>query len=681
MPQDSPTPASLGPVITEQGVSFSLYSEHATAVELCLFDSADADRETRTLPLEKRPDSVWHVHVAGLNAGALYGFRVHGPYRPAEGHRFNPSKLLIDPWARALGRPMVWHESLQSVPLEAEDHPDHPPNTQDSAACAPLARVIDTAFDWQDDRAPDIPWDDTIIYEAHVKGISRQHPGVPEPLRGTFAGLASEPVLDHLTKLGVTTVELLPVTQSADELHLHQMGLTNYWGYNPLLPFAPDIRLASAEGGGPVFEFKQMVQTLHRAGFEVILDLVFNHTAEGDLWGPTVSFRGIDNFNYYRTGTDDRSRYIDFTGCGNTLNLHHPRVRQWVLDCLRYWITEMHVDGFRLDLAVTVGRGREAFEPEGEFFRSIAQDPVLSQAKWIAEPWDLGPEGYQLSRFPREWSEWNDQFRQTVRRYWRGDPGLSTSLARRVSGSRDWFTGRSLHASLNYVTSHDGFTLQDLVSYEQKHNEANGEDNRDGSHGNDSCNYGSEGPSDDPELNALRLRQKKNLMATLLLSSGIPMLSGGDEIGRTQEGNNNAYCQDNTLSWHHWNLDASQREFLEFTRSLIGLRKSHRWHQAERQWFRPDGQRFDIEEDLTPEGPGMACRLSGLSSTGKGEHWVFWNEGPYPVEFLLPEEYRPGKVLVGTCRPDSPHVSEIGKSLKTLVMPGGTLMVLEAFPA
>ncbi len=481
----------LGPVLTETGIHFSLVSEHATAVELCLFESASSETESQRIALEKGSDSVWRVHVPNLKTGCLYGYRVHGPYRPAEGHRFNPSKLLLDPYAKALGRTLQWHESLWSVPPDASDQPDQPPNTQDSAAYAPLAKVINTSFDWGDDRPPAIPWEETIIYETHVKGMTQQHPDIPEELRGTYTGLASESVLEHLTRLGITAIELLPVHQIADEYHLHKNGLTNYWGYNPLLFFAPDVRFARRKDSDPAMEFKQMVRTFHQAGIEVILDMVFNHTAEGDLHGPTISFRGIDNAVYYRTDPGHPARYTNFTGCGNTFNLHRPQVRQLVLDVLRYWVDEMHMDGFRLDLAVTVGRGRESFEPEGSFFKSIQEDPVLSKVKWIAEPWDLGPDGYQLSNFPNGWSEWNDQYRQTACKFLRGDSNQAQSFTKRVSGSHDLFgsKGRPLHSTVNHFTSHDGFTLEDLVTYEHKHNEANGENNNDGHNGNDSCNY------------------------------------------------------------------------------------------------------------------------------------------------------------------------------------------------
>ena len=676
MPQPPPTPYPLGPTPTEAGIHFSLYSEHATAVELCLFENAASTTESQRIDLKKGADSVWRAHVPNLKAGCLYGYRVHGPYRPAEGHRFNPSKLLLDPYAKALGRTLQWNEAVQSVPPDASDQHDQPPNTQDSAPYAPLAKVIDTSFDWGEDRLPETSWEETVIYETHVKGITQQHPDIPEELRGTYAGLASEPVLEHLTRLGITAIELLPVHQIADEYHLHKKGLTNYWGYNPLLLFAPDIRFARRDTANPLTEFKSMVRTIHQAGIEVILDLVFNHTAEGDLHGPTVSFRGIDNAVYYRTDPSHPVRYSNFTGCGNTFNLHHPQVRQLVLDALRYWVNEMHVDGFRLDLAVTLGRGRESFEPEGTFFKSIQEDPDLSRVKWIAEPWDLGPDGYQLSSFPNGWLEWNDQYRQTIRKFWRGDSHQAESLTKRVSGSLDLFgsKGRPPYSTVNYITSHDGFTLEDLVTYEHKHNEANGENNHDGHNGHDSCNYGVEGPSDDPGLKALRQQQKRNLLATLLLSAGTPMISGGDEIGRTQQGNNNAYCQDNPINWYDWNLKEDQKSFVEFTQLIIQLRKRFPSTQTSRQWFQADGQTIDPHAQESFDVQCLGCFSFENENTAL---LILWNGGGQNCDFMIPGDSRSWEVLLDTSAPaiktDSPS---LGKSLKTLNVAPRSLKVL-----
>ena len=676
MPDDTTLiPYPLGPVLTKTGIHFSLYSENATAVELCLVKNASSPKESQRIALKKGADCVWQTHVPNLKAGCLYGYRVYGPYHPAKGHRFNSSKLLLDPYAKALGRPMQWNETLWSVPPGVTDQDDHPPDTQDSILHAPLAQVVDTSFDWGEDRPPETSWEETVIYETHVKGMTQLHPDIPEGLRGTYAGLASEPVLEHLTRLGITAIELLPVHQIAEEYHLHNNGLTNYWGYNPLLMFAPDIRLARRDIADPLAEFKQMVKTFHQEGIEVILDLVFNHTAEGNLHGPTVSFRGIDNALYYRTDPDHPERYSNFTGCGNTFNLHHPQVRQLVLDVLRYWVDEMHVDGFRLDLAVTVGRGEESFEPEGKFFKSIQEDPVLSKVKWIAEPWDLGPDGYQLSNFPNGWSEWNDQFRQTVRKFWRGDPNQSSSLMKRVSGSLDLFgsKGRPLHSTINYITSHDGFTLEDLVTYDHKHNEANGENNHDGHNSHDSCNYGVEGPTDNPDLNAHRQRQKRNLLATLLLSAGTPMISGGDEIGRTQQGNNNAYCQDNPINWYDWNLNKNQKKFLEFARSLIQLRKRFPLAQTSWQWLHADGR---ILNPHAQESFDTHYLESFSSENENATLLILWNSGDQNRDFVLADDSRSWEVLVDTSTPDKAGPLSLGKSLKTLHIVPHSLKIL-----
>jgi glycogen operon protein len=660
-------------VLTKTGIHFSLYSEHATAVELCLFETVSSETESQRIALEKGADSVWRVHVPNLKAGCLYGYRVHGPYRPAEGHRFNPSKLLLDPYAKAVGRTLQWNEGLWSISPGTSDQDIQPPNTQDSAPYAPLAKVIDTSFAWGEDHPPKIPWEETIIYETHVKGMTQQHPGIPEELRGTYAGLASEPVLEHLTRLGITAIELLPVHQIANEYHLHKNGLTNYWGYNPLLFFAPDVRFARLIDSDPATEFKHMVQAFHQAGIEVILDMVLNHTAEGDLHGPTLSFRGIDNAVYYRTNPSHPDRYANFTGCGNTFNLHHPQARQLVLDVLRYWVDEMHVDGFRLDLAVTVGRGRKSFKSEGDFFKAIQQDPVLSQVKWIAEPWDLGPRGYQLSNFPNGWSEWNDQYRQTVRKFWRGDSHQAQSLTKRVSGSRDLFGDRPPHSTVNYITSHDGFTLEDLVTYQHKNNKANGENNHDGHNGHDSCNYGVEGPSDDPALNVLRQQQKRNLLATLLLSAGTPMISGGDEIGRTQQGNNNAYCQDNLTSWYDWHLNEDQKSFLEFTQLIIQLRKRHPLNHASWQWFQADGQMID---PYAQESIDVQCLGCVSSENENAVLLMLWNNGDQTCDFTLPGNFLSWKVLLDTSSREKADSPASGKSLNTLTIAPRSLKVL-----
>jgi isoamylase len=571
------SPYPLGATWDGLGVNFALYSESATRVELCLFDSPDATRESERIDLLEQTDQIWHGYLPAGRPGQLYGYRVHGPYDPAAGHRFNPAKVLLDPYAKAIGRLTRWGDENFGYRVGDPDE-DLAPDDRDNAASAPLAVVVDPAFVWGDDRLPRTPWHETVIYEAHVMGLTRLHPGVPEPLRGTYAGVASEAVIRHLLDLGVTAIELMPVHHHVVERHLVERGLTNYWGYSTLSYFAPDARYSS-EGSSidTVREFKQMVRALHAAGIEVILDVVYNHTAEGNHLGPTLSMRGIDNLAYYRLSETDRRYYVDFTGCGNTLDMTHPHVLQLVMDSLRYWITEMHVDGFRFDLASALARELFAVNRLSAFFDIIHQDPLISQVKLIAEPWDLGDGGYQVGNFPVRWAEWNGKYRDTVRRFWRGDGGTVSEMATRLAGSADLYghSGRRPHASVNFVTSHDGFTLHDLVSYNEKHNEANQEENRDGDNHNLSWNCGVEGPTDDPAVLALRDRQKRNFIATLFLSQGVPMLRGGDELGQTQRGNNNAYCQDNEISWIDWNLDEERRGFLEFCKRVVRLRKEN----------------------------------------------------------------------------------------------------------
>jgi isoamylase len=567
-------PYPLGATWDGMGVNFALFSEHATKVELCLFDSADAPKESQRIVLPESTDQVWHGYLPDAKPGQVYGYRVHGPYAPKEGHRFNPHKVVLDPYAKAIARDVLWDDALFGFVQGQEDADTM--DVRDTAAFAPLARVTESAFTWGDDRPPRIPWHDTVVYEVHVKGFTRQHPGVPEHLRGTYAGLASPASIAHLRSLGVTAVELMPVHYHIDDRFLVDQGRVNYWGYNTLGYFAPEPRYAATGSQWAVHEFKSMVRTLHAEGLEVILDVVYNHTAEGHHLGPTLGFRGIDNSAYYRLG-EDRRRYVDFTGCGNSLNVSHPRVLQLIMDSLRYWVLEMHVDGFRFDLASALARELWEVDKLGAFFDIIHQDPVLSQVKLIAEPWDLGPSGYQVGNFPVLWTEWNGKYRDCLRRFWKGDGGNLGELASRLSGSSDLYlhNGRRPSASLNFVTCHDGFTLRDLVSYERKHNEANGENNRDGCDHNDSFNFGVEGPTDDPTINELRSRQQRNLLASLLLSQGVPMLLAGDEIGHTQNGNNNAYCQDSPLAWLNWNLSPGQRDLLEFTRKLIRLRQEN----------------------------------------------------------------------------------------------------------
>ena len=570
-------PHPLGATWDGLGVNVALFSEHGTAVDICLFDSPSDEREAHRIPLLERTDHVWHAYLPDVRPGQLYGFRVHGPYAPEAGHRFNPAKVVLDPYAKAIGRQLRWHDAIFGY-TPGDRREDLARDDRDNAAVAPLAAVIDPAFTWGDDRRPQTPWHDTVIYELHVKGFTHGHPQVPAALRGTYLGLSSDAALQHLTDLGVTAVELMPVHLHANDRHLVSRGLTNYWGYNSLNYFVPDARFASARGRmAAVREFKAMVRALHAAGLEVILDVVYNHTAEGDHLGPTLSLRGIDNASYYRLAPGDPRRYQDFTGCGNTLNMRHPRVLQLIMDSLRYWVVEMHVDGFRFDLASALARELYEVDKLGSFFDIIQQDPVLSQVKLIAEPWDLGEGGYQVGNFPAGWTEWNGRYRDSVRQFWRGDGGQVSQLASRLAGSSDLYAqgGRRPYASINFVTAHDGFTLRDLVSYNAKHNEANGDGNRDGESHNLSWNGGVEGPTDDAAIAALRARQMRNFLATLLLSQGVPMVSAGDEIGRSQHGNNNAYCQDNELSWLNWDLTASQQDLLAFTRRLINFRAAH----------------------------------------------------------------------------------------------------------
>jgi glycogen operon protein len=569
-------PEPLGASWDGSGVNFAIFSEYADGIDLCLFAKGVPDTETARIPLTSKTGHIWHAYIPGLRPGQLYGYRAHGPYSPAQGFRFNPGKLLLDPYAKAISGGVNLseiHLDYRKTPKGAEPAPD----TRDSAAYMPKSVVIDGSFDWGKDSPPDIPVAKTVIYELHVRGFTALHPLVPEELRGTYAGLTVPPVLDHLRSLGVTTLELMPVHQSVSEKRLLENGLGNYWGYNSIGYFAPDIRFSSAgAAGGQVAEFKDMVKTLHGEGFEIILDVVYNHTAEGGAAGPTLSFRGIDNA-YYRFDRKHKGQFANYTGCGNTVNAAKPEVWRLITGSLRYWVTEMHVDGFRFDLATALFREDPEYNRSHTLFGMINRDPVLSKVKLIAEPWDLGPAGYQAGNFPDPWSEWNDRYRNTVRRFWRGDRGQLGDLAYRISGSSDLYGARvrGPYTGINYVTSHDGFTLNDLVTYEKKHNEANLENNMDGTDSNYSCNFGVEGPSEDPAIKNHRDRQKRNLIATLFLSQGIPMLAAGDEIGRTQRGNNNAYCQDNGISWVNWTLGPSEKELLEFTRFMVDFRKKH----------------------------------------------------------------------------------------------------------
>ncbi len=601
-------PYPLGATWDGRGVNFALFSEHAEKVELCLFDPKGR-RQVERIELREQTDQVWHCYLPEARPGLLYGYRVYGPYDPGQGHRFNPHKLLLDPYAKAITGGVRWSDTQFGYKIGSRRE-DLSYDRRDSVHGMPKCQVVDPAFSWGDDHPPRIPWHDTIIYELHVKGFTFQHPDVPSPLRGTYAALATAPVIEYLKRLGVTAVELMPIHASVNDHHLVQKGLSNYWGYNTIGFFAPDRRYSAT---GLVSEFKTLVRALHFAGIEVILDVVYNHTAEGNHLGPTLSFRGIDNRAYYRVTPDNPRYYVDYTGCGNTLNMMHPRVLQLIMDSLRYWVLEMHVDGFRFDLAAALARELHEVDRLGAFFDIIHQDPVLSQVKLIAEPWDLGEGGYQVGNFPVGWTEWNGKYRDAVRAYWKGEGGLIGELAYRLTGSSDLYehSGRRPYASINFVTSHDGFTLQDLVSYNEKHNEANLEGNHDGDTHNQSWNCGVEGPTEDPEILALRARQKRNFLATVLFSQGVPMLLAGDESGRTQGGNNNAYCQDNEISWVNWDLQPADRELLAFVQHMIHLRQQHpifrRRHFFQGRnikdaslkdivWLNPDGSEMSDEE-------------------------------------------------------------------------------------
>jgi glycogen operon protein len=571
-------PHPLGATLTKDGTNFALFSESATGVDLCLFDDPSAPAETVRVRMLEQTNHVWHCFLPGIKAGQLYGYRVHGPYEPANGHRFNAAKLLLDPYAKAISALVNWGPEMFGYELNGSPDADLKRDERDNAWAMPKCVVVDDAFDWGGDTPIDLPHADAVIYEVHVKGFSKLCPNIPENLRGTYAGLGCDAAVEYFKKLGVTAVELLPVHHFVNDQFLEDKGLSNYWGYNSIGFFAPHSAYSGAGVlGGQVREFKEMVRALHAAGIEVILDVVYNHTGEGNHLGPMLSFRGIDNAAYYRLVQDDRRYYMDYTGTGNTLNTQHPRVLQLLMDSLRYWAMEMHIDGFRFDLASTLAREAHNVSRLSGFFDCIAQDPIISNLKLIAEPWDVGEGGYQVGNFPTPWAEWNGKYRDNLRAYWKGDMGQLGELAYRLTGSADLFEwgGRKPDASVNFLTAHDGFTLYDTVAYNEKHNDANGENNQDGHNDNRSWNCGAEGPTDDEAVNALRRRQLRNFLTTLLLSQGVPMLVGGDEFGRTQKGNNNAYCQDNEISWFDWNHADWQKGLIEFTSRMIAVRKAH----------------------------------------------------------------------------------------------------------
>jgi isoamylase len=623
-------PHPLGATHDGAGTNFALFSGVAEMVELCLLGPADAHgrREEERIELTEVDGHIWHAHLPGIGPGQHYGYRVHGPWDPAQGLWCNPTKLLLDPYARTVDGDVDWAPACFAYDLDDPDRPNH----DDSAPHVPLGVVTDHRFDWGNDRPPRIPMHRSVIYETHVRGMTVRHPGVPEHLRGTYAGMAHPVVIDHLVRLGVTAVELMPVHQFIDDHHLVQRGRRNYWGYNTVNFFSPHHAYRSPGAPGQLHEFKSLVRSLHEVGIEVILDVVYNHTAEGSHLGPTLSWRGIDNHAYYRLVDGDPRHYLDFTGCGNTLNMRHPHVLQLIMDSLRYWITEMHVDGFRFDLASALAR--ELFEVDrlSAFFDIIQQDPIISQVKLIAEPWDVGEGGYQVGRFPPKWSEWNGHYRDTMRDFWRGEPSRLGEFAQRITGSSDLYMAdtRRPSASVNFITCHDGFTLSDLVSYDHKHNAANGEDGLDGESHNRSWNHGTEGPTDDPTITALRGRQRRNMITTLLISQGVPMILGGDELGRTQAGNNNVYCLDDPTSWFDW--DAVDTEFLDWCRTVVAMRHDHpvfrrrRWFKGRRirgeddlAWFRPDGAEMTDEDWEQGFAKSIGIFLNGeaISSTDR----------------------------------------------------------------
>ncbi|HEU0200250.1 MAG TPA: glycogen debranching protein GlgX [Burkholderiaceae bacterium] len=650
-----------------QGVNFAVFSEHAEKIELCVFDPAGR-RELHRIALPEQTDQVWHGYLPEARPGLVYGYRAHGPYRPQDGHRFNPHKLLLDPYARSIVGTLRWSDALFGYRVGHRNE-DLALDRRDSASGIPKCKVIDPAFTWSDDRPPKIAWHEMVVYEMHVRGFTIQHPGVPPQLRGTYAGLVSTPVIDYLKRLDITTVELMPVHAFVDDRPLVGRGLANYWGYNTIGYFAPDARYAGT--ANKVAEFKTMVKAMHSAGIEVILDVVYNHTAEGNHLGPTLCFRGMDNASYYRLAPDNRRFYVDYTGCGNTLNMQHPRVLQMIMDSLRYWVTEMHVDGFRFDLASALARELHEVDRLGAFFDIIRQDPVLNHVKLIAEPWDLGEGGYQVGNFPPGWAEWNDRYRDTMRAFWKGDGGLMGEFARRLTGSSDLYgrSGRRPHASINFITAHDGFTLRDLVSYNSKHNEANGEDNRDGHNNNLSWNCGVEGPTDDPAIRALRMQQMRNFFATLLVSQGVPMLVAGDEMARTQNGNNNAYCQDNEIGWIDWKVDSEGQSLQRFARRMIELRRAHpSFHRRtffqgrplygsgvkDIVWMNPDGNEMTTQEWESTQARALSVYLAGealneIDSRGKplvdDSFLLLFNANPEAIDFCLPARLGGGRWL------------------------------------
>lgn len=650
---------TLGATWDGKGVNFALFSEHAERVELCLYDDT-GKRELARLTLPDCSNNIWHGYVPDCCPGIRYGYRVHGPYQPERGHRFNPNKLLIDPYAKIIDGELKWSDSHLGYKSNSPRE-DLSFDRRDNSRVMPKSVVVDPAFTWGEDRKPEVHLNDAVFYECHVGGYTLMHEGIDEALRGTYPAMADSVAIDHLKALGITSVELMPIHHFVDDRFLVEKGLANYWGYSTLNYFAPEQRyfsrsIASSGSAAALAEVKSMVRKLHDAGIEVILDVVYNHSCEGDQRGPTLSFKGIDNLSYYRLNPDDKRYYINDTGCGNTLNLCHPRVLQMVMDSLRYWVTDMHVDGFRFDLATTLAREEYGFDSRGGFLDAVRQDPVLSRVKLIAEPWDIGPGGYQLGAFPAGWSEWNDRYRDTLRRFWRGDDSMLPELAKRVHGSSDFFDhgGRGSCSSVNFVTTHDGFTLMDTVSYRDRHNEANGENNADGHHANFSENYGVEGPTDDNDINQFRDQQRRNLLATLMLSQGVPLLLAGDEMGRSQQGNNNAYCQNNEMNYLDWSLVDKESEFFEFVCRLVKLRHAEPLLRH-RKFVHAQSNASDAEAEseaveiqwLNPAGNTMSAaqwgesfaRCVGLLLTDKENSrklFMIFNASRDSIDFAVP---------------------------------------------
>ena len=694
-------PYPLGATWDGTGVNFAIYSENATRVELCLFDNRSKS-ETERIVVRETTAFVHHCYIPALQPGQLYGYRIHGPFDPRNGLRFNPAKLLVDPYAQAICGSIDWSQPIFPYTLGSPDE-DLSLDEQDSANGMPKCVVVNPYFDWEQDRPPRRPLADSVIYELHVKGFSILNRELPESLRGCYSGLASPPSIRYLKRLGVTAVELMPVHHFVDDKILLDRGLRNYWGYNTLNFFSPESRYSSAgDTGGQVSEFKAMVKALHREGIEVILDVVYNHTAEGNHLGPMLNLKGIDNTTYYRLTADQQRYYMDYTGTGNSLNVRHPQVLKLITDSLRYWVTEMHVDGFRFDLASTLARELHDVDRLSSFFDIIHQDPIISRVKLIAEPWDVGEGGYQVGNFPVLWAEWNGKYRDTVRRFWKGDEGQLSDLGYRLTGSSDLYQndGRKPYASINFVTAHDGFTLHDLVAYNEKHNEHNGENNQDGANDNESWNFGVEGETCDPAISEVRERQKRNFIATLLLSQGVPMITGGDEVDHTQRGNNNAYCQDNEISWTNWDLDHRRESLLDFTRRLIELRRSHPNFRRKKffqgrtirksavrdiAWFGADGHEMTEEEWTAPWIRSLALMLNGMTLDMTDEmgqpviddsFLILINAHDEGVEFALPRSphCRGWRRVLNTADLESPFAEQDQQG--SIILTGRSLVLL-----